>query len=55
MNLGGLFHLMGKLEEAAVEYKEALRYNPNNEILLSNIKRLERAMSAKKKTSLYRK
>ncbi|XP_057315403.1 protein O-mannosyl-transferase TMTC2-like [Hydractinia symbiolongicarpus] len=49
-NLGGLFHLMGRLEEAAVEYQEALRYNPNNEILLGNIKRLERAMLTKKKT-----
>ena len=47
MNLGAMHHLMGKLESAEDFYQKALVIQPNNQVLIDNIKRLQ---NQKKKT-----
>ena len=42
MNLGALYHLIGNFQKAEKVYQQALVYEPNNDILLTNIKRLQK-------------
>lgn len=41
MNLGALLHLTGRLDEAKASYVEALRLNPEDELTLDNLRKLE--------------
>ena len=47
MNLGAMFHLNGKLEDAERSYMEALRLKPNEPTTLQNLRKL-RSLMAKK-------
>ncbi|XP_047132162.1 protein O-mannosyl-transferase tmtc2 isoform X1 [Hydra vulgaris] len=42
LNLGALYHLMGRLKDAKKSYADALKLDPTNPILLENIKKLEK-------------
>lgn len=46
-NLGALHHILGEMDQAALEYKKAYKINPKDQILRDNMKRLERAVSMK--------
>ena len=50
MNLGALYHLVKKYDEASIAYEQALRLQPNNQMLKDNMKKLDRLKA--KKTSL---
>jgi Flp pilus assembly protein TadD len=39
-NLGALYHLNGRMEEAEALYQEALRLVPEDDIISTNLKRL---------------
>ncbi|XP_013381672.1 transmembrane and TPR repeat-containing protein 1-like [Lingula anatina] len=42
LNLGAIYHLLDEFDSAKFHYHQALKLNPNNEILKENIKKLER-------------
>jgi Flp pilus assembly protein TadD len=39
-NLGALYHLTGRLEEAEVQYQEALKLMPEDDVTITNLRRL---------------
>ena len=41
MNLGALLHLTGRLNEAKASYLEAIRLDPEDELTLDNLRKLE--------------
>ena len=45
MNLGAMYHLNGKLEEAEQSYMEALRLKPNDQTTLQNLRKLRSLMA----------
>ena len=47
MNLGAMYHLNGKLEEAEKSYAEALRLQPNEPTTLHNLRKLRSLMARK--------
>ena len=40
MNLGALYHLIGRLDEAEAAYSDALRLDPRDQLTMTNIQKL---------------
>lgn len=48
-NLGAILHLNGKYTAAAASYRRALQLKPNDEITLTNLKRVRALMIDQRK------